>query len=237
MKQQSELDVTALANRFWRDGYIVIEDFFDQSIMQQCQTEILSHYGTDPKFLHDENFIKASKTEVIPWFPKREGFTFFDPVETQSSLVALTQAILGKDWASQYCMVMFSKKGTSGQAWHQDCPPENAGLFNLNRLVYTMDVTDSTGGEVYIKPGTHKSGALTEGPVFEDFDDQVKLMPKRGTLVLLHGHCWHRIGEIRGDYRVSTNFRAAPKGVPDDITDICVYRNMRYQFSTAQIVG
>ena len=34
----------------------------------------------------------------------------------------------------------------------------------------------------------------------------------------------------------ATNYRAAPAGAPDNITDICVYRNMRYQFSTGRIV-
>ena len=36
--------------------------------------------------------------------------------------------------------------------------------------------------------------------------------------------------------RVSSNFRAVPLGVPEDITDICVYRNMRYKFSTEEII-
>ena len=30
--------------------------------------------------------------------------------------------------------------------------------------------------------------------------------------------------------------RAAPPGTPDDIKDVCIYRNMRYQFSTSKIV-
>jgi ectoine hydroxylase-related dioxygenase (phytanoyl-CoA dioxygenase family) len=100
-----------------------------------------------------------------------------------------------------------------------------------------MDVTSETGGEVFVLPGSHKRGALTDGPVFEDFPDQVKVTPQRGTLILLHGHCWHRIGEIKGSYRVSTNFRAAPCGVPEDVTDVCVYRNMRYRFSTASFIS
>lgn len=230
-------DTRDLAEQFWRNGYIVLEDFFDPSLMSRCQTRIMDHFGLAPQFLHDENFIKASKTEVIPWFPQREGVELFDDIEQLERFRALTEAILKANWQSQYCMVMFSKQGTKGQAWHQDCPPENAAMFNLNRLVYTMDVTAQTGGEVYILPKSHKRGALTDGPVFEDFPEQVKLTPRSGTLVLLHGHCWHRIGEIKGDYRVSTNYRAAPEGVPDDITDICVYRNMRYQFSTSKIVG
>jgi hypothetical protein len=69
-----------------------------------------------------------------------------------------------------------------------------------------------------------------------EFEDQVILRPRRGTLVLLHGHTWHRVLPIKGRYRFSTNFRAAPQGTPDDITDVCVYRNMRYRFSTSSVV-
>ena len=36
--------------------------------------------------------------------------------------------------------------------------------------------------------------------------------------------------------RFSTNYRAMPAGTPDDITDVCVYRNMRYRFSTESVV-
>lgn len=228
--------LNALAEQFWQQGYLVLEDFFDQSLMDRCQTTIMSHFGETPDFTHDPAFIEKSQVEVVPWFPQREGEALFDDIENNDALRALSQAILGEGWGSQYCMVMFSKMGTKGQAWHQDCPPEHTSQFNLNRLVYTMDVNDELGGQVYIKPGSHRAGALTPGELFEDFEDQVVLRPTKGTLVLLHGHCWHRIGEIKGEYRVSTNYRAAPVDVPENITDICVYRNMRYQFSTSTVL-
>ena len=62
------------------------------------------------------------------------------------------------------------------------------------------------------------------------------LSPKKGTLVMIHGHTWHRVLPIKESRRVSTNFRAIPKGTPEDITDICIYRNMRYQFSTERVI-
>ncbi|MFQ3192858.1 MAG: ectoine hydroxylase [Paraglaciecola sp.] len=41
---------------------------------------------------------------------------------------------------------------------------------------------------------------------------------------------------IKGKYRVSTNYRCCPAGTPSDITDIAVYRNMRYQFSSGTVI-
>ena len=230
-------DYKALAKTFMQDGFIVIDDFFDENLMSASQSIIMSHFGQSPAYAHDQQFIQLSKAEVVPWFPQREGEQHFDNIEQDPRLIALTDAILGAGWYSQYCMVMFSKQGSVGQAWHQDCPPEDATQYNLNRLVYTKDINQEDGGEVYIRPGSHRNGALTKGPLFEDFEDQVVVMPKKGTLILLHGHCWHRIGEQKRDCRVSTNYRAAPQSAAQDITDICVYRNMRYQFSKAKIVG
>ncbi|MDT0595361.1 phytanoyl-CoA dioxygenase family protein [Glaciecola petra] len=233
----SHLDYKTLAKVFWQQGFLVLEDFFDASLMSTSQSMITSHFGDSPAFAHDEQFIALSKAEVVPWFPQQEGVKHFDKIEQNDKLQDLTTEILGSDWKPQYCMVMFSKRDSDGQAWHQDCPPEDSSQFNLNRLVYTMDINEQDGGQIYIKPGSHKQGAITKGPLFEDFTDQIVLSPKKGTLVLLHGHCWHRVGAQNGKSRVSTNYRAAPQVARDDITDICVYRNMRYQFSSSKIVG
>jgi hypothetical protein len=85
-------------------------------------------------------------------------------------------------------------------------------------------------------PGSHRKGVLPSGNPHEDLDNQVVLAPKKGTLVILHGHAWHRVLPINGEYRLSANARAIPKGTPENITDIAVYRNMRYRFSTSEVI-
>lgn len=230
------MDIAALKQQFDKDGYLVIENFFDDELMDHLDRVIRDYYGDNPDFWHNDEFLSKAKTEVVPWFPQREGISDFDVIEQDERLRALSDAILGKDWQIQYCMVMFSKQGTAGQAWHQDCPPDDPGRHNMNRLVYTSDITDEIGGQTVVVPGSHKRGLLTVGDPVGEFDDQVILRPRKGTLVLLHGHTWHRVLPIKGQYRFSTNYRSAPNGTPDDITDICVYRNMRYQFSTSSVV-
>ncbi|WP_394494799.1 phytanoyl-CoA dioxygenase family protein [Shewanella sp. ENK2] len=225
-----------LATQFHQNGYLVIENFFDTQLMNSLNKDICQHFGTTPEFLHNDEFLSKAATEVIPWFPQREGHEQFDRVDQDPRLLALTEAILGQEWYSQYSMVMFSKQGTKGQAWHQDCPPEDANQFNLNRLMYTMDITEETGGFTMVVPGSHKRGLLPASEHDTHFENEVTLVPKTGTLVLLHGHCWHKVTEVTGQYRVSTNFRSAPHGTPEDITDVCVYRNMRYRFSTSEVI-
>ena len=225
-----------LSTRFWQQGYLVIDDFFSVESMNNLQSIILGHYGLNPQYEHEAAFLSKSATEVIPWFPQRSGEQAFDEIEHCANMQTLTEAILGEGWKSLYCMTMFSKKGSKGQAWHQDCPPNDPQKFNLNRLVYTMDINDQVGGEVLVMPGSHRRGQLPAGEVNENFSEQVILAPKKGTLVIIHGHTWHRVLPVKGEYRLSTNYRAIPENTSENITDICVYRNMLYQFSTSKVL-
>ena len=229
-------DYAALATEFWIQGFLVVEDMFDDALMNRYQALILEHFGESPQYSHNDEFLSKAATEVIPWFPQQEGLASFDTVENDIRLQQLTQAILGDGWQSLYCMTMFSKRGTSGQAWHQDCTPENPAVFNMNRLIYSEDISSDIGGQVVVVPGSHQRGLLSVGPVDEDFADQQILTPKKGSLVMLHGHTWHRVLPVHGRYRVSTNYRCSPKGTPANVTDICIYRNMRYRFETNEVL-
>ena len=226
----------SLTESFWRDGFLELHDFFDGALMDALDALIRRRFGADPAFWHNDEFLTRARTEVIPWFPQNEGVAEFDAIDGHAGLQALTDAILGACWQRLYCMVMFSKEGTSGQAWHQDCSPEQSKIHNLNRLVYTSDIRPETGGQTVIVRGSHRRGLLPVGDPQGHFDDEVVLTPRKGTLILLHGHAWHRVLPILEGSRFSTNYRAMPEGAPADITDICVYRNMRYQFSTSKVI-
>ncbi len=230
------MDYKALAQTFWQQGYLLIEDFFEPALMDEYERLIVDHFGLDPHYLHNNEFLQKSATEVIPWFPQREGITAFDVVATDNRLQQLTDAVLGEGWQSLYCMTMFSKQGSSGQAWHQDCAPEEPSKFNLNRLVYSGVIDRQTGGQTVVVPGSHLLGEIPVGAGNEDFDGQSVLSPDKGSLVLLHGHTWHRVMPVTGKHRSSTNYRSMPKGTPQDITDIAVYRNIRDRFSTDEVI-
>lgn len=230
------MDYKALADQFWQNGYLHLEGFCDPSAMDWLDRLIHNHFGVDPGWEHTDEFLDLSKVEVVPWFPQREGEISFDSIEKDTRLNTLTQAILGEGYQTQYCMVMFSKPNSNGQAWHQDCPPDDAAVHNLNRLIYTRDIDPAIGGQLALVPGSHRMGVLPTGQPSGDIDGQIIMTPKKGDLVILHGHCWHKVLPVKGGGRSSTNFRAGPVGTPEDITDICVYRNMRYRFSTSEVI-
>lgn len=229
------MDFKKIAEEFWENGYMVFENFFPEELMDSYNKSIMNHFATNPESELDDEFSNKSEVQVIPWFPYREGKPYFDGIDKDEKFNQITTSILQEQWDNLYCMMMFSKAGTIGQAWHQDSPPEDKAKYNLNRLVYTHDITEETGGSVVILPKTHKKGPLSIGDPHEDLEGQLVFKPKKGTVVFLHGHCWHRVLPAKKD-RISSNFRAVPLGTPEDITDICVYRNMRYRFSTSQVI-
>lgn len=229
------MDFKTIYNTFWDQGYIIFENFFDDALMDEYNIKIQKHYGVNPNWEHTDEFVSKSAVEVIPWFPYRESNGGFDGIDGDKTFNQITDAILKDGWNNLYCMMMFSKAGSKGQAWHQDCPPDNPLKYNLNRLVYTHDITDETGGEIVIMPEAHKAGILPVGRPHEDLEGQLVFKPKKGTAIFLHGHCFHRVMPVKSD-RISTNFRAVPVGTPEDITDICVYRNMKYRFSTSEVI-
>jgi hypothetical protein len=222
--------------RFERDGFLLIEDFFAPPLMEELDALSHEHFRMHPAFAHNQEFLDKSRTDVIPWFPQDERGSVFDAIDVDPRLEHLTRAVLGDGWQRQACMVMFSKAGSQGQAWHQDCPPEDPDIYNLNRLVYTSDIRRENGGEVVVVPGSQRRGLLPAGEPTGPLEGQVVLRPKRGSLLLLHGHAWHRVLPVIGKPRISINYRAAPRLTPLAITDICVYRNMRYRFSTSEVV-
>ena len=226
----------------WFDefGYVHLPAYFDTQLMDRVDRVCMDHFGLSPEWAHDDDFIRRSKAEIVPWFPQRNGTVeqavIFDEVDCYPDFAELTEALIGKGWTNLYSMAMFSKMGSSGQSWHQDCPPEDGRRHNLNRLIYASPIRAEIGGEVVLMPGSHRRGVLPVGDVAEDMEGQLVLRPGKGDLLFLHGHCWHKVMPVHGGYRYSLNHRAAPPGTPDDITDICVYRNMRYRFSTSEVI-
>jgi hypothetical protein len=99
-----------------------------------------------------------------------------------------------------------------------------------------MDINKSTGGEVCVIPRSHKKGIIPKGLATDPIDGGIIIKPLKGSLLLLHGHIWHRVLPILNNIRVSTNYRCIPKNTPNNVTDVAVYRNMLFRFSDGKIV-
>ena len=72
------MNIAEYRKKFDRDGYVVIENFFDDELMDHLDGIIRDYYGNNPDFWHNDEFLEKAKTEVVPWFPQREGVQDFD---------------------------------------------------------------------------------------------------------------------------------------------------------------
>lgn len=95
------MNIAEYRKKFDRDGYVVIENFFDDELMDHLDGIIRDYYGNNPDFWHNDEFLEKAKTEVVPWFPQREGVQDFDSIENDKRLHKLSDAILGSGWSSQ----------------------------------------------------------------------------------------------------------------------------------------
>ena len=141
-----------------------------------------------------------------------------------------TEAVLGCGYTAPGSLVMYYVVGGQGQAWHQDCLADDTTAFNLNRLIYTDDITVEHGAIVVV-PGSHKLGRIPPGGHQDPMEGEVVLAPSAGTLIFLNGQVFHRVTpNLNPKPRVSTNFRAFPAGIPSSVTCIGVYRNGAVNF-------
>ena len=87
-------DLREMSDQFWRHGFLVIPNFFNPGLMDCYEKLITQHFGHNPDFEHESEFLEKAATEVIPWFPQREGATEFDRAQNNQSLNQYSTSIL-----------------------------------------------------------------------------------------------------------------------------------------------
>ena len=231
---EMKVTLTELRQRFDRDGVVVLPDFLNESELVPIRHELDAYYAPlAPRVetIHNgKGELGKYACDVIAWHALRENNEVFQALASQSRLAEITEITLGGGFSASDGMAMYSIGGGRGQAWHQDCPPGDNQGFNLNRLFYTDDVSLDDGAIVVV-PGSHRFGRIPPGGHQDPMEGELVLTPRAGTLVLLHGHVYHRVTpNLNMKPRVSVNFRAFPAGVSKDVNCIGVYRNGSVNF-------
>lgn len=225
---------------FRQYGVLVFPDYLDEARLANLNDAIAGHYNPIVKERFGVESISeagaAFECEVLSWDPRTEGSRPFQELADDDELARLTEAVLGEGFTAPASLVMWSVGGGKGQAWHQDCPPDDPKAFNVNRLFYMQDTREEDGAIVVV-PGSHTRGRISRGGPQESLDGEVVLTPSAGTLVLLHGHVFHRVTpNVSRRPRVSVNLRAYPAGVSPSVNSIGVYRNGAYDFANQKRV-
>ena len=219
--------------KFAEHGVVVVPGFLDREQVALLNREIDAHYGPLVRERFGIEAVSQAAIEmdcdVITWDPLGEEVEPFQVLAADPRLATLTRELIG-EFSAPGSLAMWSVGGGKGQAWHQDCPPDDPSQFNLNRLFYLQD-TEVDDGAVVVVPGSHRMGRISPGAPQAPIPGEVMLTPRAGTLVLLHGHIYHRVTpNVSLRPRVSVNLRAYPADVPREITRIGLYRNAAYDF-------
>ena len=88
--EASHMSGSTLKQKFDRNGYVVIDSFFEDKQMDHIDRLIHKHFGENPNFQHNDEFLNKSQTDVIPWFPLQEGVSDFDAIEGQENFRGLS---------------------------------------------------------------------------------------------------------------------------------------------------
>ncbi len=218
----------ALAEQFQRDGFVVLENFLAHADLDPVNAALDEHWRTATA-AGEADAQKAAfahiKCEVLLWWDADRENPAVDALYRHPALAQATDEILGPGYDRLHTLIAYSLPGGTGQAWHQDCRAKDPAKFNVNRLVYTQHTTREDGAVVVV-PGSHKLD-LPVGGEQDDLPGQVIICPTAGTVVFLHGRCFHRVLPNRSARRrVSVNFRVKSPGTSENILYRPVYRHM-----------
>ena len=238
------MDIVQLKKLFDEQGYIVMEEFFSDEeladilpIMEEYEARVLNdkQYESDYLDSHFPEEFKQFETRAVNFGYESSQKPAFIELGNNDRMNQLTEAIVGKGYRNQAILVMLSTHG-NGQGWHRDCEDENPNYYTINRLIYSKDI-DPKAGALYVVPGSHKLDSFPSGGMHDFIEGEVRIAPKKGTLVLVHSSTFHRVNKNETDNpRASINYRVLPEGAPSDLGSVGVYRAGNWDFDKQKMV-
>ena len=117
----------------------------------------------------------------------------------------------------------------------QDSGSDEPGQYEINRLIYPRSLRPGEGGTLRFVPGSFKLGHMTlhPGPNHGPIEGEVEIVPKAGTVVILHTRCFHRVSHFTGARpRIVINSRCSPAGARADVTRFPVFRSQTWDHQT-----
>jgi hypothetical protein len=222
-----------IVETFWRDGIVILEQFYEPRIMTELALAFEQLVNSDPSrpFGGGPDYARLRETRVRVWPGK--DVPLCEQVMTDSRLDVITKSICGDDMLRLGISIFSTPRGC-GQAWHQDSSGHRPEHFELNRIVFPSNVA-AEQGELHFVPGSHTGPDLPPGGNYDPLPGERSVAPKAGTLVLMHTRCFHRVGINQTDKpRTQCNSRTRPAGAPDGLTGLPVFRTGKWNFVTGK---
>ena len=122
--------------KFAEHGVVVVPGFLDREQVAFLNREIDAHYGPLVRERFGIEAVSQAAIEmdcdVITWDPLGEEVEPFQVLAADPRLATLTRELIG-EFSAPGSLAMWSVGGGKGQAWHQDCPPDDPSQFNCFR--------------------------------------------------------------------------------------------------------
>ena len=222
----------AVAEHFWRDGIVVLEDFLDEAAALALREELASVVATEPNksFSGGDDYVRHFDVRVQVWPGSEQPQT--QKAMSDPRLDQYTRAICREDYAQGFIGIFSTPRGGM-QGWHQDSSSPDAGDYEINRIIFPATAQPEQGALVVV-PGTHRGGDLPVGGNHEPLPGEIAVSPRAGSLVLMHTRCFHRVAENQTDTpRTQVNSRARPASANDEPCNRAIFRTGIWHFPSA----
>ena len=206
-------DARHLADRYARDGYLVVPGVLDPAGLAAvtaeataiCRGERGPLEGTAPA-ARGESDADVLRRHLCIHFPHKLSAVMAGVARTPA-VVDLLTAVIGPNVKLVQSMLFIKSEGRPGQAWHQDeyfIPTRDR---SLTAAWIALDDATVENGCLWVIPGSHRRGVLYPDREHDDADfdctvesygfayseaDAVPVEVSAGALVLFDGYLLHR---------------------------------------------
>ena len=231
---------------FHEQGYLVVRQLADPATLRHLAAEVdglhermAQHPPPEVGLSWEEGLPQDQPPRIRQLMNSERVSPTIDRILTSERMLDIVAELIGPRIILFHSKLMMkSARDGSFTPWHQDWSYWKGACrepVQVNCML-SLDAAAVDNGCIRFVPGSHRQGELPAGDPHGELPGQVVLAPRAGTLLLLHGHCYHKVLRVTERPRISVNLRALAPGTPRSITDLGVYRNMVYRFSTREVV-
>lgn len=186
---------------FCETGYLLLEDLIEPAVIEELReaTEDLRQkkYGESQKSTYSSQSFAGQYL--------REPHTFdcrFWKLLDRQPIIDSVRAILGPRIVMRsYSVRITFQSSQAGTKWHRDQrslvnppPPLFTEPNVITALLYLDDADDNCGPTFLIPNSYRQLKIIPSENYFDTLEEQIKLCPRAGSVLLFHSAMWHRGG-------------------------------------------
>ncbi|MEJ8675820.1 phytanoyl-CoA dioxygenase family protein [Chromobacterium amazonense] len=185
---------------FLKDGYIVVENVLSKELVEGIKQRVSQLALRESECGEGHFYSQTGKMQRV-WNLLGKGDVFHGVITQDLILDAMEKIFARETTHKKYYLSSFQANilfpGAEAQKWHLDTPipePHTSWIVKANTIWPLIDFTEENGA-TEVLPGSH---TFSRRPKESDLpmlrEKSIKVMAKAGSVVITHGHLWHRSG-------------------------------------------